>query len=100
MENLKLKNVNQSNAKINGIVINHDNPPEFQGYLSQTSVWSSSLNDDQVMEIFLLGPDADLGLYAESNDINDQLHAFWKMDDAWDTIFDYSGNNLMHIFVV
>ena len=80
--------------KLNGMVINHDNPPEFQGYLSQTSVWSSSLNDDQVMEIFLLGPDADLGLYAESNDINDQLHAFWKMDDAWGyTIFDYSGNN-------
>ena len=54
---------------------------EFQGYLSQTSVWSSSLNEDQVMEIFLLGPEADLGLYAESNDINDQLR-LWKMDDG------------------
>ena len=79
---------------LNGMVINHDNPNNFQGYLSQTSVWSSSLNDDQVMEMFLLGPDADLGLYADSNGINEQLHAYWKMDDAWGyNIFDYSGNN-------
>ena len=80
---------------LNQMMINFEDPDDFYGYLSQTSIWSTQLNDEQVMEMFSLGPDADLNNFALGSSLNDKLHTFWKMNDEGgnNDVFDYSGND-------
>ena len=79
---------------LNQMVINFEDPDDFYGYLSQTSIWSIQLDNEQVLEMFAIGPDADLNNFAISNNLNDQLFSYWTMDDGGgnNDVFDYSGN--------
>ena len=79
---------------INNLRINEGNSQEFNGFLSQTASWNTALNDTEVMEIFEMGPDAELRNNIGDYNSSPDLLFYYKMDAGYGSyVEDVSGND-------